>query len=33
LHVNVEATVPLERAHEAFKIFADGTLGMVLITR
>src|SRR5438309_951191 len=31
LRVNVEATVPLERAHEAFKLFADGTLGKVLV--
>jgi NADPH:quinone reductase-like Zn-dependent oxidoreductase len=33
LRVNIEGTVPLERAHEAFKVFADGTLGKVLITR
>jgi NADPH:quinone reductase-like Zn-dependent oxidoreductase len=32
LRVNVEATVPLDRAHEAFALFADGTLGMVLFT-
>ena len=33
LRVNVEATVPLDRAHEALGLFADGTLGKVLITR
>jgi NADPH:quinone reductase-like Zn-dependent oxidoreductase len=33
LHVTVEATVPLEHAHEALKVFGDGTLGKVLITR
>ena len=33
LRVNVEATLPLERAHEALAAFADGTLGKVLITR
>jgi NADPH:quinone reductase-like Zn-dependent oxidoreductase len=33
LHVNVEATIPLDRAHEALALFADGTLGKVLITR
>ena len=33
LRVNVEATVPLDRAHEALRTFADGTLGKVLITR
>ena len=33
LRVNIEARVPLERAHEALKTFADGTLGKVLITR
>jgi NADPH:quinone reductase-like Zn-dependent oxidoreductase len=33
LRVNIEATIPLERAHEAFKVFADGTLGKVLITQ
>jgi NADPH:quinone reductase-like Zn-dependent oxidoreductase len=32
VRVNVEATVPLDRAHEAFKHFADGTLGKVLVT-
>ena len=32
LRVNVEATIPLERAHEALKTFADGTLGKVLVT-
>ena len=33
LRVNIEATVPLERAHEALQTFADGTLGKVLVTR
>ena len=33
LRVNVEATIPLERANEALKAFADGTLGKVLVTR
>ncbi|MFC7725467.1 NADP-dependent oxidoreductase [Nocardioides sp. GCM10028917] len=33
LRVNVEASVPLDRAHEAFALFADGTLGKVLVTR
>jgi NADPH:quinone reductase-like Zn-dependent oxidoreductase len=33
LRVRVEATVPLERAHEALKVFSEGTLGKVLITR
>ena len=33
LRVNVEATVPLERADEAFARFANGTLGKVLVTR
>jgi NADPH:quinone reductase-like Zn-dependent oxidoreductase len=33
LRVNVEATVPLDRTHEALAAFADGTLGKVLITR
>jgi NADPH:quinone reductase-like Zn-dependent oxidoreductase len=33
LRVNIEARVPLDRAHEAFKLFADGTLGKVLVTR
>lgn len=33
LRVNVESRVPLERAHEALSLFADGTLGKVLITR
>ena len=33
LRVNIEATIPLERAHEALAAFADGTLGKVLITR
>jgi NADPH:quinone reductase-like Zn-dependent oxidoreductase len=33
LHVNVEASVPLDRAHEALGLFADGTLGKVLVTR
>lgn len=33
LRVNVEATVPLDRAHEAFETFAGGTLGKVLVTR
>ena len=33
LRVNVDATVPLENAHEALKIFADGTRGKLLITR
>jgi NADPH:quinone reductase-like Zn-dependent oxidoreductase len=33
LRVNVEARVPFDRAGEAFALFADGTLGKVLITR
>lgn len=33
LRVNVEARVPLDRAHEALALFADGTLGKVLVTR
>jgi len=33
LRVNIEAAIPLERAHEALKTFADGTLGKVLVTR
>ena len=33
LRVNVETVIPLERAPEAFAVFADGTLGKVLITR
>lgn len=33
LRVNVEASVPLDRAQEAFAFFADGTLGKVLVTR
>jgi len=32
LQVNTEASVPLDRAHEALGLFADGTLGKVLIT-
>ncbi len=32
LRVNIEARVPLDRAHEALKTFADGTLGKVLVT-
>jgi threonine dehydrogenase-like Zn-dependent dehydrogenase len=33
VRVNVEATVPLDHAQEALGLFADGTLGKVLITR
>jgi NADPH:quinone reductase-like Zn-dependent oxidoreductase len=33
LRVNIEARVPLDRAQEAFGLFADGTLGKVLVTR
>ena len=33
LRVNIETTIPLDRAHDAFAAFADGTLGKVLITR
>jgi NADPH:quinone reductase-like Zn-dependent oxidoreductase len=33
LRVNVEARVPLDRVHEALGLFADGTLGKVLVTR
>ena len=33
LRVNIEATVPLARAHEALQTFAGGTLGKVLVTR
>jgi NADPH:quinone reductase-like Zn-dependent oxidoreductase len=32
LNVNVEARVPLDSANEAFDLFADGTLGKLLIT-
>jgi NADPH:quinone reductase-like Zn-dependent oxidoreductase len=32
LRVNIEARIPLDRAQEAFALFADGTLGKVLIT-
>jgi NADPH:quinone reductase-like Zn-dependent oxidoreductase len=33
LRVNVEARVPLDRADEAFALFADGSLGKVLVMR
>jgi NADPH:quinone reductase-like Zn-dependent oxidoreductase len=33
VRVNIEATVPLARAQQALALFADGTLGKVLITR
>jgi D-arabinose 1-dehydrogenase-like Zn-dependent alcohol dehydrogenase len=33
VRVNIEATVPLERAQDALGRFADGTLGRVLVTR
>jgi NADPH:quinone reductase-like Zn-dependent oxidoreductase len=33
LRVNVEARVPLDRTHEALALFADGTVGKVLVTR
>jgi NADPH:quinone reductase-like Zn-dependent oxidoreductase len=33
VRVNIEATLPLDRAQEALGLFADGTLGKVLITR
>jgi NADPH:quinone reductase-like Zn-dependent oxidoreductase len=33
LRVNIEARIPLDRTQEAFGLFADGTLGKVLITR
>src|SRR4051812_2998251 len=33
LRVTVEATVPLDRAPEALKVFGEGTLGKVLVTR
>ncbi len=33
IRVNIEATVPLDRAHEALGLFTEGTLGKVLITR
>lgn len=33
LRVNIEARVPLDSAQDAFGLFADGTLGKVLITR
>ena len=33
LRVNVGARVPLDRAHEAFPLFAHGTLGKILVTR
>ena len=33
IRVNIETAVPLERAPEAFAVFADGTLGKVLIAR
>jgi NADPH:quinone reductase-like Zn-dependent oxidoreductase len=33
LHVNIEARIPLDRTQEAIALFADGTLGKILITR
>jgi NADPH:quinone reductase-like Zn-dependent oxidoreductase len=33
LRVDVEARVPLDRADEAFALFADGSLGKVLVMR
>ena len=33
LRVNIEARVPLDNAPDAFGLFADGTLGKVLISR
>ena len=33
VRVNIEASVPLERAQEALGLFSEGTLGKVLITR
>jgi NADPH:quinone reductase-like Zn-dependent oxidoreductase len=33
LRVNIEAAIPLDRAHEALAAFADGTRGKVLVTR
>jgi NADPH:quinone reductase-like Zn-dependent oxidoreductase len=33
LHVNVEASIPLDRAQEALGLFANGTLGKVLVIR
>jgi NADPH:quinone reductase-like Zn-dependent oxidoreductase len=33
LRVHVDATIPLERAHEALQIFTQGTRGKVLVTR
>jgi NADPH:quinone reductase-like Zn-dependent oxidoreductase len=33
VRVNIEATVPLDRAQEALDLFTNGTLGKVLITR
>jgi NADPH:quinone reductase-like Zn-dependent oxidoreductase len=33
LRVNIEVTVPLDRAGEALKTFTDGTLGKVLVAR
>lgn len=33
LRVNVETTIPLERAPEALRAFAEGKLGKVLVTR
>ena len=33
IRVNIEATVPLDRAQEALGLFTDGTLGKVLVTR
>lgn len=32
LRVNIEARVPLDRAHDALGLFAEGTLGKVLVT-
>jgi NADPH:quinone reductase-like Zn-dependent oxidoreductase len=33
VRVNIEAVIPLDRAQEALAVFADGTLGKVLVTR
>ena len=33
LGIQASVRIPLHRAHEALKTFADGTLGKVLVTR
>jgi len=33
LRVNIEARIPMDRTQDAFALFADGTLGKILVTR